>query len=445
MGVISMPFPEASSLPNPSDAPARPDLRWEELQTKSVEDLIKTLSDATYWRQLCPDLHVDDAAFQNAAEPAVPRVGDEEINTLKERMNHEGYFPCTTGMDRVAMEELARQVVLLTQYGWPPSFLVIFDEIWRLVKRMELLMDQTSGNRMNMDILIWMIDPNRQQSGFSPHRDRQPEDAGKTFREDGSPHYTTCWMPFTDACPENSCLYVIPAWADPGYRAGDRDDQDPLQVALPNKEAYQNIRALPLAAGSAVMFTHRIIHWGSAGRAGYHTPRIACSFAGADDSFETSYFSREHLPYPPLSLRVALMAGQMLIYYQRFGFSSRELSLFYKIFKSQVEHFDAGYAQKVQYEFVQSVKEAALVSSAQVSSPSVAAVSSPKRQAPPAEEQDSDEDDAMEEALDAMLEAKASGFEGFDDDFDELSDTDLPIEDQDDEEEDEEEEGEAFF
>lgn len=24
--------------------------------------------------------------------------------------------------------------------------------------------------------------------------------------------YSTCWVPLTDACPENSCLYVVPRW-----------------------------------------------------------------------------------------------------------------------------------------------------------------------------------------------------------------------------------------
>ena len=34
---------------------------------------------------------------------------------------------------------------------------------------------------------------------------------------DGSPRYTTAWIPLTDATPNNSCLYVVPRHADPGY------------------------------------------------------------------------------------------------------------------------------------------------------------------------------------------------------------------------------------
>jgi hypothetical protein len=116
------------------------------------------------------------------------------------------------------------------------------------------------------------VDPNQGHAGFSPHRDRQPDgapgrpsraaprpapgprhsfarsrptflhacghltptglvgsspavssraaaalppsaDSPATFRADGSPKYSTLWLPLTDAVPENSCLYVLPRCA----------------------------------------------------------------------------------------------------------------------------------------------------------------------------------------------------------------------------------------
>ena len=47
---------------------------------------------------------------------------------------------------------------------------------------------------------------------------------------------------------------------------GDSDDlsaPDPLARCFDTKDAYQLIRALPCVPGEAVIFTHRIIHWGS--------------------------------------------------------------------------------------------------------------------------------------------------------------------------------------
>lgn len=109
------------------------------------------------------------------------------------------------------LDALADAVVTLVRHGWPPSFIIMYDEVWAMVQQASLLMaEATGGNRVNMDILAWLVDPNRGDAGFSPHRDRQPDDAPATFRPDGSAMYATLWLPLTHATPENSCLYVIP-------------------------------------------------------------------------------------------------------------------------------------------------------------------------------------------------------------------------------------------
>lgn len=108
----------------------------------------------------------------------------------------------------------------------------------------------------------------------------------------------------------------------------------------------------------------RIIHWGSRGRKGYHTPRISMSFGCADPAYEPPYLlpphlcppaataangsthaagsgaaaapvgqgqgRDSHLPFPDVSLRVALASAQMIIYHERFDLSEQQLTLFYK-------------------------------------------------------------------------------------------------------------------
>ena len=69
-------------------------------------------------------------------------------------------------------------------------------------------------------------------------------------------------------------------------------DRDPLREALLDKENYQHIRAIPLNSGEFVIFTHRILHWGSKGRKSYRgPPRISFSVAFSDPTFEAPYFS----------------------------------------------------------------------------------------------------------------------------------------------------------
>mgnify|MGYP000195887637 CR=1 FL=1 len=240
------------------------------------------------------------------------------------------------------------------------------------------------------------------EAGFSPHRDRQPDDVqNSSFRKDGSPKYSTCWVALSErACPENSCLYVVPRWSDPGYSTGDLDDIDPLQRALPNKEAFQAIRAVPLSRGGLVMFTHRVLHWGSKSHAatGFDEPRMALSFAAADDSFEPSYFDRKYLPYPPLHLRIALISAQMIVYNDRFQPSREELRLYFKSFDRWRSDFHPNYVAKVVAEYLRKVNESDV--------------------------ETRDIDNELDSALDAILDAEAATGEYFHDDFDELDSDD---------------------
>lgn len=51
---------------------------------------------------------------------------------------------------------LARSVVHLMQCGWPPAFIMLYDEVWALIHRASRLMASASGgNQCNMDILAW--------------------------------------------------------------------------------------------------------------------------------------------------------------------------------------------------------------------------------------------------------------------------------------------------
>ncbi|CAE7510651.1 unnamed protein product [Symbiodinium pilosum] len=140
-----------------------------------------------------------------------------------------------------------------------------------------------------MDVVGFLVRPS-QTKGFSPHRDRQPEDwtpkgvppdTGSTFKADGMAKYVTLWAALTDANPENSCLHFVPRRVDPGYSAGDPDQGDPMLRIFQDKAAFQSIRSAPVTAGGCTFHTHRTIHWGSAGRRTADVaPRIALSFGG---------------------------------------------------------------------------------------------------------------------------------------------------------------------
>ena len=67
----------------------------------------------------------------------------------------------------------ATGVEQLRAHGWPATFIVMFDEAWSLVQRMSevrssvsaahehQVMHETTGNRVNMDIVAWHVDASK--------------------------------------------------------------------------------------------------------------------------------------------------------------------------------------------------------------------------------------------------------------------------------------------
>lgn len=79
-------------------------------------------------------------------------------------------------------------------------------------------------------------------------------------------------------------------FADPGYYEGDPEEEgapDPLAAALPTKESYQHIRALPAQPGAALLFTHRLggvrDHAWQEGKCDWRSQRIKGFFQGGGD------------------------------------------------------------------------------------------------------------------------------------------------------------------
>ncbi|KAJ8609347.1 hypothetical protein CTAYLR_009303 [Chrysophaeum taylorii] len=335
-----------------------------------------------------------------------------------EKLSREGYVQLPSGIAPATRERLARSVARLLKLGWPPTFVMVLDEVWELYEGFGTWLPRLC---LTGDFLAWYVEPGTKRrfgcrAGFSPHRDRVDPAA---FFPDGGPKYATVWLAVTPATPENSCLYAIPAHADPGYRKGD-GDQDPLRRALPTKESFQVVRCLAARPGDCNVFSHRLLHWGSEGselptmrrlgvgkggtleflrRNKRAPPRIALSFVFSDPSFERPYVAGK----PDVETRVALAAAQMLCYQDRWQLSKAEAVFFWRLASRRPEVFDPGYFRdKVRAEFVASA----------LRSEGVAGSSN--------DDDDDDDDDAEEAALEAMLdgEAESSSSSYYWDDYD---------------------------
>ena len=106
------------------------------------------------------------------------------------------------------------------------------------------------------DVVLFVRSVDSEFTGFiGPHRDL-PECGPDSFIEKDIPGSIVCWVALNDATLLNSCLYVLPKDHDPSYYGPGLDLNIP-----PNK--MDQIRALPVQAGSIILIGHRLIHWGS--------------------------------------------------------------------------------------------------------------------------------------------------------------------------------------
>jgi hypothetical protein len=406
-----------------------------------IEDILtlenkKTWSSVEFWRELCKDLTITDVDFSVDDEDGkLPPKSNDADSQPRMRLVEDGYAL----LDSVDGEQKFKDLTLKLKDGItslharkiPATFILLCDETWEYARFAKTIMkDSThSSNFFNFDVLAWHIDPKENVAGFSPHRDRQPDVTSSSFHEDDQAKYVTLWTALSPATPENSCLYIIPKQCDPGYLAGD-EDEDPLRRALSTKESYQHIRALPRESGQSVLFTHRILHWGSRGNPKTcKEPRVAISFVCSDPSFERpyvnpNYFEGERIP--PFRIRLLLVCAQLLIYYQRFDLPKSCIRACYEYCKEHEAELDPTYRAKVGVEFVKAMTEVTMSSDANGGFGNTG----------------DDEDDAV---LDEMLEAEQLGYGEFQDDYDEMDPQDQDNDDEDDSDDEEDAEEGALF
>lgn len=394
----------------------------------------------SHWSDICPQLTISDASVLTKKEKdSFLDIDPKEAERKRAKLISHGY----TLVDEPFNPELVKKIKQgIEQLQWlqlPPTFILLFDETWDLARASRKVFELCTHqkNQFNFDLLAWFIKNGK--GGFSPHRDRQPEDAHKTFHPDQQSKFITQWIALSDATTENSCLHVIPKPKDPGYVDGDTEMEDPLRRALPDKESYQHIRALPRKSGQSILFTHRIIHWGSKSCSdSKDPPRIAISFVSSDPSYESPLVDPDHFTSqknPPFRIRLLLVCAQLLIYYQRLELSKEAIKACYAYCKENEDDLDEQYRHKVFMEFVNAMKE----SSEKTASIGSKGKAGDKVKLIVTEEGDEeDEEDAM---MQEMLDAESGGYGDFQDDYDEMEGKELCDDssvDQEDDEEDEE-------
>jgi hypothetical protein len=242
-------------------------------QLSAQNTIVKRAGDIEYWRSICPQLSISDCPLGSHMEPYA--VSPCDVQMVGQQIIEEGYFQVGLVVPRQETKLIADAARTVVEHGFPAPFVLVYDQVWQMLSRLESLISPILGACYDMTLDVWVYyirDVNedraesKEDSGWSPHRDGKP--VISTLRGDGRPQLLNVWIPFTDTTVKHSCMYVLPTHLDPNY-------PDNLQEWSVPRKCLQDIRALPAEAGAVLGWNEYALHWGSRSSRWATGPRIS--------------------------------------------------------------------------------------------------------------------------------------------------------------------------
>ncbi|MBS1955559.1 MAG: SAM-dependent methyltransferase [Cyanobacteria bacterium SZAS-4] len=259
--------------------------------------------DIEFWRQLNPELHITDSDKPFSIPPL--NIDAQVLEDVRESLRKDAYFQIHKLIDSALAAKLARGVEIMHKAGWPPPFVVLYDEYWEMFYQLKPLFESILGEgyKQMTSVWCWYLENNSESKGWGHHRDRP---GVNVLDADGNPKTLNVWIALTDTTPDNGCIYVVPA---------SRDDHYPNDTIVREVRDLQNIRALPAYAGDVLAWNESLLHWGSRSSSKAKNPRISISFSyQRQDSnpYETPLYDPTR--YQRFSERLGLVASNIWNY-----------------------------------------------------------------------------------------------------------------------------------
>ena len=272
---------------------------------------VEAVRDPDFWRKLNPQLAITEPGDKQAL--AAYDIQNECWPEYLAQLREEGYLQWDRILPKDLVSLLSSTVVNLQNYGINPTFAFVYDVFWDVARCLREVLTPVLGDgyRQLPDFWIWYVDPSQQEAGWRPHRDRIH---CNPLLDDGMPKSLTVWTALSNATPLNGCIYLLPANLDADYYNFDDRNSD---------VNAQGVRALPVDAGSILMWNQRVIHWGGTSSHRAKEPRIslAIEFQRADErpyNEPLLHFPDELMPF---NLRLMLVAKQFLQYTHMYSVS----------------------------------------------------------------------------------------------------------------------------
>ena len=229
------------------------------------------IEDPNYWRRLNADSRVTETPWPDAVE----LIGFEAdaLEAYRSSLAREGYFQTGPCIPPTQLERLIRCVRRVMDAGHPPTYALLYDDFFVVLASLGELLSGVLGEGFQIvpdEPEVYFIPTADHASGTPPHRDslRFPG----AYDAQGLPTLINIWIPITDASALNSCMHVVPAHLDPGYRAQSHASEDGSGIETAD---LQSVRALPAPSGSVVGWSTGLLHWGGYSSSRAELPRLS--------------------------------------------------------------------------------------------------------------------------------------------------------------------------
>ena len=236
----------------------------------SVESLLRLVGSAEGLASIAADLEVTAGVLSGGSS------GDESGADANASawLAPEGFSVLASLAERARCAALIAAVDALAERHLPAVFVYAFDEPWVIGERIRRRISALSGHdyRLVEDIWAWRIPPG--SGGWPPHRG-----IADVLLDREAPEILNVWVALSDVTADRACMHAVPLDDDPGY-----------PEALARVDApLESVRALPVAAGDALVWNANVLHWGGRCAPRAAGARVSCSFtlcrADAADRF----------------------------------------------------------------------------------------------------------------------------------------------------------------
>jgi hypothetical protein len=284
-------------------------------ETKDLKDLNETFQDISFWESFSPNLDI-----AKDLPNKVINLSKKKGQNLREKILYNGFIHLNQPGLVNATQEINKTIMSLVRIGLPPVFIFIYDEPWKIQYQTKNIVKKLiDGNyKLLPDFWAWHVEQG--ESGWKEHRDK----GAKSMFDDNSPKSLTLWVPLTNAFPENSCMYILPANKDRHY-----SEENPPNLSFGFPGNLSDIQALPAKPNDVLIWNQKVVHWGSTSNSSHSLgPRISLAFEFQRDDVEP--FNKPLIDpnsLPTYNERLQLIGKQIIQYTHMYGFNENLVDL----------------------------------------------------------------------------------------------------------------------